>query len=146
MSRVSLKLECLQVTGSFKARGAMNRLLGTAEDVSKGIVTASGGNHGLAVARTAFTRNVPAMIFVPSGVSPAKVVKMQKWGATVAIVGDEWDQSNAAALDYAKQTGAVYFHPFADPLVVAGQGPLGHEILNDLQDIDAILIAIGEAG
>ncbi len=144
--RVTLKLECLQVTGSFKARGAMNRLLGAAQDVTKGIVTASGGNHGLAVARTAFAKNVSAMIFVPSGVSPAKVVKMKAWGAKVEIVGDEWDQSNAAALDYATRTGAIYFHPFADPLVVAGQGTLGLEILDDLPDIDAILVAIGGGG
>jgi threonine dehydratase len=144
---VTLKLECLQVTGSFKARGAMNRLLGASgENVGNGIVTASGGNHGLAVARTAFAAQVPATIFVPSGVSPAKVVKMKAWGAKVEIVGDAWDESNAAALDFASRTGAVYFHPFADPLVVAGQGTLGLEILDDLPDIDAILVAIGGGG
>jgi threonine dehydratase len=146
-ARVTLKLECLQVTGSFKARGAMNRLLGTPKDqLGAGIVTASGGNHGLAVARTAFAAGVPAVIFVPTGVSPAKVVKMKAWNARVEIVGDEWSQSNAAALDHAKRTGAIYFHPFADPLVVAGQGTLGLEILDDLPDMDAILVAIGGGG
>ncbi|MBK1866002.1 pyridoxal-phosphate dependent enzyme [Aestuariivirga sp. YIM B02566] len=145
--KVTLKLECLQVTGSFKARGAMNRLLGAAKDeIKAGITTASGGNHGLAVARTAFAAKVPATIFVPSNVSPAKVVKMKAWNAKVEIVGDEWSQSNQAAHDYAKKTGAAYFHPFADPLVVAGQGTLGLEILDDLSDIDAILIAIGGGG
>jgi threonine dehydratase len=145
--RVSLKLECLQVTGSFKARGAMNRLLGTpAEAVARGIVTASGGNHGLAVARTAHEAGVPATIFVPSGVSPAKVEKMKAWGARVEIAGDVWDISNAAALDHAERTGAVYFHPFADPLVVAGQGTLGLEMLDDLPDIDAVIVAIGGGG
>lgn len=145
--RVSLKLECLQVTGSFKARGAMNRLLATPhEQLAHGIVTASGGNHGLAVARTAYAAGLPAAIFVPSGVSPAKVVKMQAWGARVDIVGDIWDISNAAALDYAARTGAVYVHPFADPLVVAGQGTLGLEMLDDLPDLDAVVVAIGGGG
>jgi threonine dehydratase len=146
-ARVTLKLECLQVTGSFKARGAMNRLLGTPKaELRAGIVTASGGNHGLAVARTAFAAGVPAVIFVPSNVSPAKVAKMKAWNARVEIVGDEWSQSNDAALEYAAKTGAVTFHPFADPLVVAGQGTLGLEILDDLPDIDAILVAIGGGG
>ncbi len=146
-AKVTLKLESLQVTGSFKARGAMNRLLATPKaDVAKGIVTASGGNHGLAVARTAYAAGVPATIFVPTGVSPAKVAKMQAWEAKVEIVGDEWTVSNAAALDRVARTGAIYFHPFADPLVIAGQGTLGLEILDDLPDIDAILIAIGGGG
>jgi threonine dehydratase len=146
-ARVSLKLECLQVTGSFKARGAMNRLLGTPkEEVARGIVTASGGNHGLAVARTAFAAGVPAAIFVPSGVSPAKVDKMKAWGARVEIAGDVWDISNAAALGYAADTGAVYFHPFADPLVVAGQGTVGLELVDDLPDMDALIVAIGGGG
>ncbi len=144
---VTLKLESLQVTGSFKARGAMNRLLGSpGGPPAAGIVTASGGNHGLAVARTAFAAGVPATIFVPSGVSPAKLAKMHHWSADVRIVGDVWDRSNEAALAHAAATGAVYFHPFADPLVVAGQGTLGLEILDDLPDIDAILIAIGGGG
>jgi threonine dehydratase len=146
-ARVTLKLECLQVTGSFKARGAMNRLLGAPrQESARGIVTASGGNHGLAVARTAFAAGVPAMIFVPSGVSMAKIAKMKAWSAEVETVGDVWDQANEAALDYAARTGAIYFHPFADPLVVAGQGTLGLEILDDLPDIDAIVIAIGGGG
>lgn len=144
---VTLKLECLQVTGSFKARGAMNRLLGGEGGVPKaGIVTASGGNHGLAVARTAFAAGVPAKIFVPKGVSPEKVTKMRAWSAEVEIVGEVWDKSNEAAHAYGQATGAVYFHPFSDPLVVAGQGTLGLEILEDLPRMDAILIAIGGGG
>jgi len=146
-ARVTLKLELLQVTGSFKARGAMNRLLATPKgETAKGIVTASGGNHGLAVARTAYAAGVPAVIFVPSGVSPAKVAKMKVWEADVRVVGDEWAESNQAALDYGKESGAIYFHPFADPLVIAGQGTLGLEILDDLPDMDAIIVAIGGGG
>ena len=145
--RISLKLECLQVTGSFKARGAMNRVLATPpEQISNGIVTASGGNHGLAIARTSHAAGVPASIFVPSGVSPAKVEKMRAWGARVEIVGDAWEASNAAALAHSAKSGAIYIHPFADPLVVAGQGTLGLEILQDLPDIDTIVVAIGGGG
>jgi threonine dehydratase len=83
---------------------------------------------------------------VPGGVSPAKVLKMKEWNARVEVVGDVWDQANVAALDHATESGAVYFHPFADPLVVAGQGTLGLEILDEIGDMDAILIAIGGGG
>lgn len=144
---VSLKLELHQVTGSFKARGAMNRYLGAPpSEVAAGIVTASGGNHGLAVARTAAVAGVPAVIFVPATVSPAKVARMKRWGAEVRVVGDEWSLSNAAALAYAQASGAAYFHPFADPLVVAGQGTLGLEILDQLAGFDTVVVAIGGGG
>ncbi|MBX3582770.1 MAG: threonine/serine dehydratase [Rhizobiaceae bacterium] len=144
---VVMKLELQQVTGSFKARGAMNRLLGTpADQISAGIVTASGGNHGLAVARTAKVAGVPAVVFVPETVSPAKVEKMRAWGADVRIVGAEWSVSNEAAHDYARSSGASYFHPFADPLVVAGQGTLGLEIIDQIRDFDTIVVAIGGGG
>ena len=145
--QVSLKLECLQVTGSFKARGAMNRLLACSpEQIAAGIVTASGGNHGLAVARTAFAASTRATIFLPKNVSPAKLAKMKRWSADTRIVGDAWDEANAAALEFAKASGATYFHPFSDPYVVAGQGTLGLVILDDLPGIDTILVAIGGGG
>lgn len=144
---VVMKLELQQVTGSFKARGAMNRLLGTPPaEIRAGIVTASGGNHGLAVARTAKVAGAPAVIFVPETVSPAKVEKMRGWDADVRIVGAEWSISNEAAHDYARATGASYFHPFADPLVVAGQGTLGLEILDQIWDFDTIVVAVGGGG
>ena len=101
---------------------------------------------GIAVARTAFVAGVPAIIFVPKGVSPAKIDKMKAWDAKVEIVGDEWTETNATALEHAARTGAVYFHPFADPLVVAGQGTLGLEILDQIADLDAVVIAIGGGG
>jgi threonine dehydratase len=144
---VTLKLECLQVTGSFKARGAMNRVLASPrEELAAGLVTASGGNHGLAVARTAHVAGVPAAIFLPSNVSLSKLHKLKGWGAQVEIVGDVWDAANEAALAYAERTGALYLHPFADPLVVAGQGTLGLDLLDDMPDLDIVLIAIGGGG
>jgi threonine dehydratase len=144
---VSLKLECLQATGSFKARGATNKLLSmTRESVAKGIVTASGGNHGLATARAGWLAGVSATIFLPANVAPSKVEKLRSWGATVEIVGEVWDDSNEAALEHAKRTGGVYFHPFADPLVVAGQGTVALELLDQAPAIDTLLVAIGGGG
>ena len=146
-NNVILKLELFQVTGSFKARGAMNRYLGDPNGKPKGgIVTASGGNHGLAVARTAHAANTTATVFVPKSVSPEKVERMRDWNADVRVVGDEWMISNEAALTFATQHGATYFHPFADPLVVAGQGTLGLEIAEQINDLDAIVVAIGGGG
>jgi len=144
---VILKLECLQVTGSFKARGAMNRVLGASpEELRAGLVTASGGNHGLAVARTAHVAGVPAAVFLPSNVSPAKVEKLKGWGARIEIRGNAFDEANEAALAYASRSGALYIHPYADPLVVAGQGTLGLDILDAMPELDVILIAIGGGG
>lgn len=144
---VTLKLELLQAAGSFKARGAMNRLLTLSESQRRrGIVTASGGNHGLAIARSAHVLGAQAQIFLPSNVVPDKVAKLKQWGACVEIVGDVWDDANAAALAYAERTGATYAHPFSDPVVVAGQGTLGLDVLDDMPDVDVILVAIGGGG
>jgi threonine dehydratase len=146
-AEVVCKLELFQVTGSFKARGAMNRYQADRDGIpAAGIVTASGGNHGLAVARTAHAAGARATIFVPSAVRPEKVEKMRGWNADVRIAGDEWSISNEAALAFATETGAVYFHPFADPLVVAGQGTLGLEIVEQITDLDTIVVAIGGGG
>ncbi|SNB77960.1 threonine dehydratase [Arboricoccus pini] len=142
-----LKLENLQVTGSFKARGATNRLLTTpAESLNRGIVTASGGNHGVAVARAAHLAKVPATIFLPEGVSPLKRAKLEAWGAQVQTVGMVWDEANEASLRFAAEKGAMHFHPFAEPAIVAGQGTVALEVLSEKSDIDTFLIAIGGGG
>lgn len=141
--RLFLKLEHLQASGSFKARGATNKLLTTPkDDLARGIVTASGGNHGLATARAAQIAGVPAMIFVPETILAAKVGKLEQWGAKVRLVGTVWDESNVAAFDCAAVQGAAHFHPFGDPAVVAGQGTVGLEIAEQLPDIDALLVAM----
>ncbi|WP_230533360.1 threonine ammonia-lyase [Microvirga roseola] len=145
--RVTLKLELVQVAGSFKARGAMNRLQTLPpEKLRHGLVTASGGNHGLAIARTAHVAGVQAKIFLPSNVAPDKVAKLKVWNASVEIVGSVWDEANEAALAFADGSGATYVHPFSDPVVVAGQGTLGLEILDDMPDVDTLLVAIGGGG
>ena len=142
-----LKLENLQPTGSFKARGATNKLLTTPRAaLAKGIVTASGGNHGLATARAARLAGVPATVFVPETVAAEKVDKLRRWGAEVRKRGALWDEANREAIDFAERAGAVYFHPFADPAVVAGQGTLGIEILDELGDVETLIVAIGGGG
>lgn len=144
---VTLKLELQQAAGSFKARGAMNRLLTLSrEALERGVVTASGGNHGLAIARSAHVLGAKATIFLPSNVVPDKVAKLKSWGAAVEIVGAVWDDANDAALAHAEASGATYAHPFSDPVVVAGQGTLGLDILDDIPDVDVILVAIGGGG
>jgi len=145
--RLMLKLELLQVTGSFKARGATNRLLAlNPADIARGIVTASGGNHGIATARAGYMAKVPTTIFLPTNASPAKIEKLKGWRADVRIVGSAWHESNVAALEFQRQTGAAYFHPFADPDVVAGQGTVGLEILDELPDVTTVLVAMGGGG
>jgi threonine dehydratase len=142
-----LKLECLQVTGSFKARGATNKLLATPkEQLTAGVVTASGGNHGLAVAHAAGLAGVSATIFVPEITSPAKIERLRNSGARVEVTGAVWNETNPVALEFARQHNAAYFHPFADPAVMAGQGTLALEVLEQQPDLDVILIAIGGGG
>ncbi|RWC12375.1 MAG: threonine/serine dehydratase [Mesorhizobium sp.] len=145
--RLALKLELLQVTGSFKARGATNRLLALdAADIAHGIVTASGGNHGIATARAGFMAQVPATIFLPNNASLEKIEKLRAWKADVRIVGSAWHESNVAALAFHRETGAAYFHPFADADVVAGQGTVGLELLQELPEMTTVLVAMGGGG
>jgi threonine dehydratase len=146
-SRLLLKLENLQVTGSFKARGATHRVLTLpAEKLSRGLVTASGGNHGLGVAFAGRLVGVPVTIYLPANVPPAKGVKLERWGAKVIWEGEIWDDSNAAALALAAREGMTYIHPFADPHVMAGQGTLALEALEDAPAIDLFVTAIGGGG
>ncbi len=146
-AEVVAKLELHQVTGSFKARGAMSRLTDLQPDrIAAGIVAASGGNHGVAVARAASVAGQAARIYVPSGVSAAKAAAMRGWGATVTIAGDEFVTADAAARADVAQTGATYFHPFADPQVVAGQGTIGLELVEQAGDFDTLVVAIGGGG
>lgn len=142
-----LKLEFLQVTGSFKARGAANKLLSlSGGEVRRGIVTASGGNHGLAVAYAGWLGKTAAWVFVPENISPEKAKKLERWGARVTITGRHWHEANQEALAFAEREGLAYFHPFADPAVIAGQGTLALEILQQDPEVDDLLVAIGGGG
>jgi threonine dehydratase len=142
-----LKLEALQVTGSFKARGAINAAFVLPPGrLRRGIVTASGGNHGLAVAYAGWATEVPATIFLPRSVAVEKIAKLDAWGARVVIAGEVWDDSNRVALQHAEAEGLTYIHPFADPEVIAGQGTIALEILEEAPDLDTLLVAIGGGG
>jgi threonine dehydratase len=142
-----LKLECLQVTGSFKARGAISKLCAlTDAEIRRGIVTASGGNHGAAVAYAGWVADTPATVFVPANVSPLKANKIESWGARLEVEGGVWDESNRAALARAERDGLTYIHPFADPAVIAGQGTIALEILAEAPDVDVLIVAIGGGG
>ena len=146
-AKLTLKLESLQVTGSFKGRGAINKLLSLPKEaVEGGIVTASGGNHGLAVARAALIAGVPATIYVPETITAAKVEKLKRYGADVVIGGAIWNESNERALAFAAERNAAYFHPFADPMVIAGNGTTGLELIEDVPDLDVVLVVIGGGG
>jgi len=141
------KLECLQVTGSFKARGACNKLgLLAPDELTAGVVTASSGNHGAAVAYAAARAGVATTVFLPRSTPADRVEALRMTGATAVLEGDVWDDANAAALDFAHRKGAAYVHPFADPAVIAGQGTLGLELLDEVPGVDTVLVAIGGGG
>jgi threonine dehydratase len=142
-----LKLECLQVTGSFKPRGATNKLLSLSkEETRRGIITASGGNHGLAVAYAGWLSKAATTVYVPENVSPDKQKKLEAWGAKVILRGRHWSEANTVAMEVAAQEGLAYFHPFADPAVIAGQGTLAVEVLEQAPEADMFLVAIGGGG
>ncbi len=142
-----LKLENLQVTGSFKPRGATNCLLQLDPAlVARGVITASGGNHGLAVAYAARRAGAPAVIYLPGSTPREKAEKLAALGAEVVIEGTVWDEANRAATARAERDGLAYLHPFADPRVIAGQGTVGLEILEDGPDLDHVIVAIGGGG
>ena len=146
-AQLVLKLESLQVTGSFKARGACNTVLALPPAaLARGVTTASGGNHGLAVAYAGWIAGVPATIFLPVTAPEAKRRKLRAWGAEVVVEGEAWDDSNTAALRHAARSGMAYIHPFADPMVIAGQGTVATEILDAAPEVDTLLVAVGGGG
>ncbi len=142
-----LKLECLQVTGAFKVRGANNAILQLSDEArARGVVTASGGNHGIAVAYAAHASGCAATIYLPKNSPADKAERYRGWGAEVVIEGVGWDEAQDAALARAERDGLSYIHPFADPAVIAGQGTIGREMLKQSPEIDVIVAGIGGGG
>jgi threonine dehydratase len=146
-ARVFLKLENLQKTGSFKLRGAMNRLLClTPEQKKRGIVAASTGNHGAAVACGLRELGLTGIIFVPENASPAKVANIRAWGAEVRAHATDSGVTEVHARRYGEENGLLYVSPYNDPIIVAGQGTLGAELARQVDRIDAAFVAIGGGG
>ncbi len=142
-----LKLDTLQVTGSFKARGACNKLISLhAREIERGVIAASGGNHGRAVAYAGWLRKVPTVILLPSQIPEDKIAKIRAWGAQVVVAGEDLDVSIALAHDIERLNRLAYIHPFADEEVIAGQGTLALEIFEDMKTVDVIIAAMGGGG
>ncbi|WP_404925473.1 threonine/serine dehydratase [Mesorhizobium sp. ORM16] len=142
---VDLKLECLQHSGSFKARGAFTNLL-ERQVPGAGVVAASGGNHGAAVAYAAMRLGHRATIFVPEVSPPAKLERIRSYGAELVVGGARYAEALAASERFAEQTGALQIHAFNQEETLIGQGTLGLEIENDLPQIDTLLVAVGGGG
>jgi threonine dehydratase len=142
---VRLKLELLQYTGSFKARGAFNRLL-TATIPNTGVITASGGNHGAAVAYASQTLGVNAEIFVPAGTPETKVRRIRSYGAQVILGGVSYADALAASRVRQTETGALEVHAYDHADVLAGQGTVGREFERDAPDLTHVLVATGGGG
>jgi threonine dehydratase len=146
-AQVWLKLENLQVTGSFKLRGAFNKLLAMTEvERARGGVAASSGNHGAAVAYAMRALGVEGVVFVPEGTSSAKVDAIRRFGGDVRFHGLDGLETEIHARRYAGEHSMTYLSPYNDPAVIAGQGSCGVEIARQLPDVDAVYIAVGGGG
>lgn len=146
-ANVWLKLENLQYTGSFKLRGAFNKLLTmTGDERAQGVVAASSGNHGAAVSYAAARLGVEAIVFVPEQSSTTKVDAIRRYGADVRFFGNDGLDTEKHARQYADDHGMQYLSPYNDTAVVAGQGSCGVEIARQLKQVDAVFIAVGGGG
>jgi threonine dehydratase len=145
---VWLKLENRQVTGSFKPRGALNKILIlSAEERERGIVAASAGNHALGVAHAAQCLGLTkADLFVQANAAPAKIAKLRQYDVKLHLVGSLFDEAQAAALEFAEKNSATYISAYDDLAVIAGQGTIGLEIMQDAPDVDTIVVPVGGGG
>ncbi len=143
---VVLKLELLQYAGSFKTRGAFNRVLALPSPSSPGLVTASGGNHGAALAYVGSTLHLATEVFMPSTSPLLKRANIERFGATAVVIQGYYDDAQAAADHRQRETGAVMIHPFDHPETVAGQGTMGRELEEQVSGLDTIIVAAGGGG
>ena len=144
---VYLKLECLQVTGSFKLRGATNKLLNlTKEQKNKGVIAVSTGNHGKGVAHAAKQIGIKSTIFMSSMVPEHRKKAIESLGAKVEIIGNNSDEADLYAREFAKKNNITLVHPFDDLDVIAGQGTVGLEMLEAMPDIDSVIIPTSGGG
>ena len=142
---LTLKLEQLQHAGSFKTRGAFANLL-LRHPPAAGVVAASGGNHGAAVAYAAMRLDTPARIFVPTVSSPAKIARIRSYGAELTVTGERYAEALAASVEWAETSGALQVHAFDQMETIAGQGTLGLELSKQAPELDTVLVAVGGGG
>lgn len=144
---VWLKLECQQITGSFKVRGALHRVSAlTEQERVRGIVACSAGNHALGVAHAAELSAIPATIFVPRTIDPARKEMLERFTASVHVIGESYDDCESKARQVAKELKKTFISPYNDPWVIAGQGTLGIELLRQVPNVEVVLLAVGGGG
>ena len=143
---IVLKAESLQRTGAFKIRGAMNKVASLGPAAANGVTAGSAGNHALALAFAARHAGVPCEIFVPAGAPITKIEACQAYGARVVEFGHSLEATMAAAREEAAAHGMAFCHPFDDPAVVAGQGTLGLELMEDVHDLACVVVPLGGGG
>ena len=145
--QIYLKLENLQMTGSFKERGALNRIaMLTPEQAAKGVVAASAGNHAQGVAYHATKRGIRALIVMPLATPLVKVTATRGFGADVVLFGANYDEACEEATRLCEAEGMTFIHPFDDPVVMAGQGTIGLELLEQVPELEAVVVPIGGGG
>jgi threonine dehydratase len=145
--RAYLKLENLQHTGSFKVRGAINKLLSLERGQRQaGVIAASTGNHGLAVAYGASMLGMPGTIILPENASPQKVSELRRYDLEIAFFGTDCEQAETRARAEAEKTGRIYLSPYNDPLVLGGQGTIALELVHQLASFDCIVVSVGGGG
>ncbi len=146
-SAVYLKLECVQETGSFKIRGAANKMLHlTPAERERGVITVSSGNHGRAVSYVARRLGIRAVVLLSEAVPQVKREAIRQLGGEVVVHGETYDEATGYALRLQKERGLVMIHPFDDPLVIAGQGTIGLELLEELPEVDTVLVPLSGGG
>ncbi|AHJ12868.1 MULTISPECIES: threonine ammonia-lyase [Sulfurospirillum] len=146
-AQVYLKKENLQITGAYKLRGAYNKIASlTKEERAQGVIAASAGNHAQGVAYSARSFGISATIVMPEATPLLKVTGTKALGAEVILSGDNYDEAYAYALTYAKEHGLTFIHPFEDDIVIAGQGTVALEMIDEINDLDIIVVPIGGGG
>jgi threonine dehydratase len=146
-NRIFMKLENLQTTGSFKVRGAFNKIFHLTEEEKKyPVVAASAGNHAQGVAFSATKLGMKSTIFMPTFTPPTKVSATRFYGADVILTGDSFDDAYEASQEYCQTHNATYIHPFNDPKIIAGQGVVGLEIFIQCPDVDTVIVPVGGGG
>jgi len=144
---VRLKAEMFQRTGSYKIRGPLNKFGElSAEERQRGVICSSAGNHAQGVALAAKIHGIRAVVCMATNATPSKVAATRAYGAEVVLHGSIWDEANERAKELVAECGYTYVHPFDDLDLIAGQGTLGHEIMDDVPDVDVIVVPIGGGG